>query len=54
MPNETHNAHIAVDPRLEEQYIRAYFNEAWPYKEPFPVDIRLAKYYLVSGEGGPS
>lgn len=42
------NAHPAIDPRLERQYIETHVKpneEAWPYDEPFPLDIELAKHY---------
>lgn len=46
--NETHNIQVNVDPRLEEEYIKAHLapnKEAWPFDEPFPLDVELAKYY---------
>jgi len=44
--NETHNVHVNVDPRLEAEYLKMHFapnKEAWPFDEPFPLDVRLAK-----------
>ena len=45
--NETHNSHVSVDPRLEAEYIKTHLSpnkEAWPFDEPFPLDVGLAKY----------
>jgi hypothetical protein len=45
--NETHDTKITIDPRLEQEYIKTHLTpseEAWPYNEPFPMDIELAKY----------
>ena len=49
--SETHNAQPAVDPQLEQQYIEAHdvpSKEAWPYDEPFPLDVELAKLYKAN------
>lgn len=47
-PNETHNTHFTVDPRLEQQYMKDHLTpneEAWPYDKPFPLDFEVAKHY---------